>query len=289
MKIYIDGQLHAREDARISVFDHGLLYGDGVFEGLRIYDRRVFRLDAHLARLFASAKAIGLTVPLDQAALADAVRDTVRANRQETGYIRLVVTRGDGPLGLDPTTCTHPRVIIIVADIAVYPAALYDAGVRVITAATRQVPAASVDPRIKSLNYLKNVLARLEAHASGAAEALLLNAEGFVAECTADNVFAVRDGVVRTPPATEGALDGITRAVVRELATADGLVFREERLGRYDLFTADECFLSGTGAELVPMVELDARTIGDGRPGPVTRRLTTGLRTLAEREGDPLF
>ncbi len=289
MKIYIDGQLHAREDARISVFDHGLLYGDGVFEGLRIYARRVFRLDAHLARLFASAKAIGLTVPLDQAALADAVRDTVRANRQETGYIRLVVTRGDGPLGLDPTTCTRPRVIIIVADIAVYPAALYDAGVRVITAATRQVPAASVDPRIKSLNYLKNVLARLEAHASGAAEALMLNAEGFVAECTADNVFAVRDGVVRTPPATEGALDGITRAVVRDLAVADGLVFREERLGRYDLFTADECFLSGTGAELVPMVELDARTIGDGRPGPVTRRLTTGLRTLAEREGDPLF
>jgi branched-chain amino acid aminotransferase len=289
MKIYIDGQLHAREDARISVFDHGLLYGDGVFEGLRIYARRVFRLDAHLARLFASAKAIGLTVPLDQAALADAVRDTVRANRQETGYIRLVVTRGDGPLGLDPTTCTRPRVIIIVADIAVYPAALYDAGVRVITAATRQVPAASVDPRIKSLNYLKNVLARLEAHAAGAAEALMLNAEGFVAECTADNVFAVRDGVVRTPPATEGALDGITRAVVRDLAVADGLVFREERLGRYDLFTADECFLSGTGAELVPMVELDARTIGDGRPGPVTRRLTTGLRTLAEREGDPLF
>lgn len=289
MKIYIDGQLHAREDARISVFDHGLLYGDGVFEGLRIYARRVFRLDAHLARLFASAKAIGLTVPLDQAALADAVRDTVRANRQDTGYIRLVVTRGEGSLGLDPTTCTRPRVIIIVADIAVYPAALYDAGVRVITAATRQVPAASVDPRIKSLNYLKNVLARLEAHASGAAEALMLNAEGFVAECTADNVFAVRDGVVRTPPATEGALDGITRAVVRELAVADGLVFREERLGRYDLFTADECFLSGTGAELVPMVELDARTIGDGRPGPVTRRLTTGLRALAEREGDPLF
>ncbi|MBI3767738.1 MAG: branched-chain-amino-acid transaminase [Deltaproteobacteria bacterium] len=289
MKVYIDGRLYPREEARISVFDHGLLYGDGVFEGLRIYHRRVFRLDAHLARLAASAQAIGLVLPLDQAALADAVRDTVRANRQEDGYIRLVVTRGDGPLGLDPTTCTHPRVIIIVADIAVYPPALYDAGIRVITAATRQVPTASVDPRIKSLNYLKNVLARLEAHAAGAAEALMLNAEGFVAECTADNVFAVRDGVIRTPPATEGALDGITRAVVRELAGAEGLDWREERIGRYDLFTADECFLSGTGAELVPVVTLDGRAIASGRPGPVTRRLTAGLRALAEWEGDPLF
>ncbi len=289
MKIYIDGRLYPREEARISVFDHGLLYGDGVFEGLRIYARRVFRMDAHLARLAASAQAIGLALPLERAQLADAVRETVRANRQTDGYIRLVVTRGDGPLGLDPTTCAHPRLIIIVADLAVYPAALYESGVRIITAATRQVPAASVDPRIKSLNYLKNVLARLEAHAAGAAEALMLNAEGFVAECTADNVFAVRDGVVRTPPATEGALDGITRAAVRELAVAEGLAFREGRLARYDLFTADECFLSGTGAELVPVVALDGRPIGDGRPGAVTRRLTAGLRALAEREGDPLF
>ncbi len=289
MKVYIDGRLYAREDARISVFDHGLLYGDGVFEGLRVYRRRVFRMDAHLQRLAASAQAIGLTLPLDVAALGDAVRETVRANRQEDGYIRLVVTRGDGPLGLDPTACTRPRVIIIVADIAVYPKALYDAGIRVVTAATRQVPAASVDPRIKSLNYLKNVLARLEAHASGAEEALMLNAEGFVAECTADNVFAVHDGVVRTPPAVEGALDGITRAVVRELTGEAGLGWREERLGRYDLVTADECFLSGTGAELMPMVALDGRRIGGGAPGPVTRRLASGLRALAEREGDPVF
>jgi branched-chain amino acid aminotransferase len=289
MKIYIDGHLYEREEARISVFDHGLLYGDGVFEGLRVYRRRVFRLDAHLARLFASAQAIGLAIPIDRTALADAVRETVRANRQENGYIRLVVTRGDGPLGLDPTTCERPRVIIIVADIAVYPAAMYDAGVTVITAATRQVPAASVDPRIKSLNYLKNVLARLEAHAAGAAEALMLNAEGFVAECTADNVFAVRAGTVRTPPATEGALDGITRGVVRELVESAGLRWREERLARYDLFTADECFLSGTGAELVPVVSLDGRVIGDGRPGAVTRQLAVGLRALAEREGSPVF
>jgi branched-chain amino acid aminotransferase len=289
MRIYIDGQFYAREDARISVFDHGLLYGDGVFEGLRVYRRRVFRLDAHLARLFASAQAIGLSIPMTRAALAGAVRESVRVNAQENGYIRLLVTRGDGPLGLDPTTCERPRIVIIVADIAVYPAAMYEHGVKVITAATRQVPAASVDPRIKSLNYLKNVLARLEAHASGAAEALMLNSDGFVAECTADNVFAVRDGIVRTPPATEGALDGITRAVVRELAGEAGLGWREERLGRYDLFTADECFLSGTGAELVPVVSLDGRPIGEGRPGAVTRRLAEGLRALAEREGAPVF
>jgi branched-chain amino acid aminotransferase len=289
MKIYIDGALLGREDARVSVFDHGLLYGDGVFEGIRIYRRRIFRLADHLDRLYASAKAIGLLIPLDPAALASAVRDTVAANMQEDGYIRLVVTRGDGPLGLDPTTCARPRVIIIVADLMVYPPALYDAGIRVMTAATRQVPAASVDPRIKSLNYLKNVLARLEAHAAGADEALLLNSEGFVAECTADNVFALRGTRLSTPPASEGALDGITRAVVRELAQAEGLEWREERLGRYDLFVADECFVSGTGAELVAVVALDGRTIGGGAPGPITRRLTAGLRRRAEREGSPAF
>jgi len=289
VKIYIDGTFHSREDARISVFDHGLLYGDGVFEGLRIYRRRVFRLDAHLARLADSAHAIGLTLPLERAALAEAVRETVRVNRQEDGYIRLVVTRGDGPLGLDPTTCPSPRLIIIVADLAVYPAALYESGVRVITAATRQVPSACVDPRIKSLNYLKNVLARLEAHAAGAAEALLLNVDGFVAECTADNVFAVRGGTIRTPPASEGALGGITRDAVRELAEEDGLAWSEERLGRYDLFTAEECFLTGTGAELMPVIALDGRLIGTGRPGPITRRLTERFRGLAEREGAPVF
>jgi len=286
--IYIDGRLVPREDARISVFDHGLLYGDGVFEGLRIYNRRIFRLEAHLERLFASAQAIGLTIPLGRDALAEAVRETVRANRQESGYIRLIVTRGDGPLGLDPTTCPHPRTIIIVADLAVYPPALYSAGIRVITAATRQVAAASVDPRIKSLNYLKNVLARLEAHAAGAAEALMLNAEGFVAECTADNVFALRGDRLLTPPATEGALDGITRAVVRELAPAQRLRWCEERLGRYDLFVADECFLTGTGAELIPVVALDGRQIGTGTPGPVTCRLSAALHTLAEHEGTPV-
>jgi branched-chain amino acid aminotransferase len=289
MLVSIDGELVPREEARISVFDHGLLYGDGVFEGIRVYRRRVFRLEAHLARLEASAHAIGLALPLDRAGLAAAVRETVRANRQEDGYIRLVVTRGDGPLGLDPRTCPTPRVIVIVADLAVYPKEHYAAGIRVVTAATRQVPSACFDSRIKSLNYLKNVLARIEAHEAGAAEALMLNAEGFVAECTADNVFAIHGRRVLTPPATEGALDGITSAVIRELATAAGLGWEERRLARYDLFVADECFLTGTGAEVIPMVQLDGRRIGAGVPGPRTRELTAAFRALAEREGEPVF
>jgi branched-chain amino acid aminotransferase len=289
MQIYIDGELYSRDDARVSVFDHGLLYGDGVFEGLRIYARRVFRLAAHLDRLWASAHAIALRMPMSRLALESAIHDTVRANRQENGYIRLVVTRGDGPLGLDPLTCARPRVIIIVTDLAIYPEALYAAGIRVVTAATRQVPGASVDPRIKSLNYLKNVLARLEAHQAGAAEALMLNAEGFVAECTADNVLIVKGDRLLTPPASEGGLDGITRAAIRELAPEVGLRYGEERLGRYDLFVADECFLTGTGAEVVPVIALDGRTIGAGVPGPRTRELAARLRRLAESEGDPTF
>ena len=289
MLVSIDGRLVPRAEARISVFDHGLLYGDGVFEGIRVYDRRIFRLDAHLARLEASAHAIGLALPMDRRALTEAVVDTVRANRQADGYVRLVVTRGEGPLGLDPTTCPKPCVIVIVAALAVYPAEHYTSGIRVVTAATRQVPAASVDPRIKSLNYLKNVLARLEAHEAGAAEALMLNPEGFVAECTADNVFAVHGRRVSTPPATDGALDGITAGVIRDLAREGGLAWEERRLARYDLFVADECFLTGTGAEIVPVVRLDGRTIGDGTPGPVTRRLRAAFHELASREGEPVF
>jgi branched-chain amino acid aminotransferase len=289
MLVSIDGRLVPHAEARISVFDHGLLYGDGVFEGIRIYDRRIFRLDAHLARLEASAHAIGLRLPLDRAGLAAAVEETVRANRQENGYVRLVVTRGEGPLGLDPLTCQRPCVIVIATALALYPAEHYAAGIRVVTAATRQVPAASVDPRIKSLNYLKNVLARLEAHQAGAAEALMLNPEGFVAECTADNVFVVQGRRISTPPATDGALDGITAAAIRELAAAAGHGFEERRLARYDLFVADECFLTGTGAEIVPVVELDGRRIGLGVPGRVTRELGAAFHALAVREGTPVF
>ncbi len=289
MLVSIDGRLVPREEARVSVFDHGLLYGDGVFEGIRVYDRRIFRLDAHLARLEDSAHAIGLRIPMDRAALASAVVEAVRANRQADGYIRLVVTRGEGSLGLDPTTCARPCVIVIVAPLAVYPPEHYVSGIRVVTAATRQVAAASVDPRIKSLNYLKNVLARLEAHEAGAAEALMLNPEGFVAECTADNVFAVHGRRILTPPATDGALDGITAGVIRELTGPNGLEWEERRLARYDLFVADECFLTGTGAEIIPMVSLDGRRIGVGTPGPVTERLRAAFRGLATTEGEPVF
>jgi branched-chain amino acid aminotransferase len=289
MLVSIDGRLVPRAEARVSVFDHGLLYGDGVFEGIRIYARRIFRLDAHLARLEASAHAIGLRLPMDRAALAEAVTEAVRANQQEDGYIRLVVTRGEGPLGLDPTTCARPCVIVIVSALAIYPPEHYASGIRVVTVATRQVAAASVDPRIKSLNYLKNVLARLEAHEAGAAEALMLNPEGFVAECSADNVFAVTGRRILTPPATDGALDGITAGVMRELALAAGYAFEERRLARYDLFVADECFLTGTGAEIVPVVNLDGRAIGRGVPGPVVRELGDAFRALARREGTPVF
>ena len=289
MLVSIDGQLVPRAEARVSVFDHGLLYGDGVFEGIRIYERRIFRLEAHLARLEASAHAIGLAIPMDRATLAAAVVATVRANEQANGYIRLVVTRGEGPLGLDPSTCAKPSVIIIVAGLAIYPPEHYASGIRVVTAATRQVPAASVDPRIKSLNYLKNVLARMEANQAGASEALMLNPEGFVAECTADNVFAVSGRRILTPPATDGAGDAVEGAVIRELALAAGYEWDERRLARYDLFIADECFLTGTGAEIVPMVSLDGRRIGKGEPGPVTRELSAAFRTLAAREGDPVF
>jgi len=289
MLISIDGRLVPREEARVSVFDHGLLYGDGVFEGIRIYERRIFRLDAHLARLEASAHAIGLALPMDRATLAAAVAETVRANRQEQGYIRLVVTRGEGPLGLDPTTCARPCVIIIVAALAVYPAEHYASGIRVVTAATRQVPAASVDPRIKSLNYLKNVLAKIDANRAGAQEAIMLNAEGFVGECSADNLFVVKHGMLLTPSPQDGALEGITRGALLELAGEARIPAREKRLTRYDVYTADECFLSGTGAEVMPIAEVDGRKIGTSTPGPVTKRLLDAFHALVRREGDPIW
>ncbi|MFN8544078.1 MAG: branched-chain-amino-acid transaminase [Candidatus Binatia bacterium] len=289
MQIYLDGALVSREDARVSVFDHGLLYGDGVFEGIRVYNRRIFRLDAHLDRLWASARAIALEIPLSRAAMADAVRETVRANRRDDAYIRLLVTRGVGELGIDPRTCARPSVIIIVGDVHVYPREIYASGVKVVTAATRQAPPGTVDSRIKSLNYLKNILAKIEAHQAGAHEAILLNEQGYVAECTADNIFVVRGGALLTPSAEDGALAGITRGVVIALAGEAGLVAREARLTRFDVHTADECFVTGTGAELMPVAEVDGRRVGDGTPGPTTRRLAQAFTALARGEGEPLW
>jgi branched-chain amino acid aminotransferase len=289
MQIYVDGEWLPKESAKVSIFDHGLLYGDGVFEGIRVYNRRVFRLAAHLDRLYASAKALALEIPVGPGEMAALVEEAVRRNRREDGYIRLVVTRGAGELGIDPTTCERPSVIIIVTDVRVYPRGLYAGGVKVITSATRQVSHEAQDPRIKSLNYLKNILAKIDAQHAGAHEAILLNTEGFIAECTADNLFVVRAGRLLTPSPQDGALEGITRGVILQLAAEAGIPTAEARLTRYDVYTADECFLTGTGAELMPVVEADGRCIAGGRPGPITLRLTDDFHTLVRREGQPLW
>lgn len=289
MRIYLDGALVGRDEARVSVFDHGLLYGDGVFEGIRVYNRRVFRLEAHLDRLYASARAIALTIPLDPRQMTEAVEQTVRANSRDDAYIRLIVTRGAGELGIDPRTCPKPGVIIIVGDVHVYPREMYSTGIRLVTAATRQAPPGTIDSRIKSLNYLKNILGKLEAQQAGAHEAILLNEQGYVAECTADNLFVVRAGRLLTPSAEDGALDGITRAAVLSLAGEAGIDAREQRLTRYDVHTAEECFVTGTGAEVMPVVMVDGRPIGDGTPGPLTRRLAQAFTALARAEGQPLW
>jgi branched-chain amino acid aminotransferase len=287
--IWIDGELKPREQATVSVFDHGLLYGDGIFEGLRIYSRRCFRLEQHLDRLYDSAKALALEIPLDRPAMIEALRATARANAKDDAYVRLVVTRGVGDLGLDPTKCPRPSVIIIVTDIQVYPPELYARGIRVITSATRQVSHEAFDPRVKSLNYLKNVLAKIDAQRAGAQEAILLNAEGFIGECTADNLFVVKNGTLATPSPQDGALGGITRGALLDLAGEARIPAAEQRLTRYDVYTADECFLSGTGAEVMPIAEVDGRRIGTATPGSVTKRLLDAFHRLVRREGEPLW
>ncbi len=289
MEIYIDGEWHSRETAKVSVFDHGLLYGDGVFEGIRVYSRRIFRLEAHLDRLYASAQAIALTIPLERGEMAAAVRDTVRRNQRDDGYIRLVVSRGAGELGIDPVSCPRPCVIIIVGDVRLYSRELYASGIKVITSATRQVSHEAFDPRVKSLNYLKNVLAKIDAQRAGAHEAILLNSAGFIAECAGDNLFVVHHRRLLTPSPQDGALEGITRGAILELAAEAGIEGRESRLTRFDVYTADECFLTGTGAEVMPVAAVDGRPIANGEPGPVTRQLTEAFHALVRHEGDPVW
>ena len=281
--IFINDRLLPEAEARISVFDHGLLYGDGVFEGLRSYAGRVFRLDAHLDRLWASARAICLEIPLAKEALAKAVIDTLAANGLEDGYIRLIVTRGAGTLGLDPNRCSNPQVIIIADTISLYPQEFYDQGLRIVTAATQRIQSAALSPRIKSLNYLNNIMAKLEGLRAGCVEALMLNHKGEVAECTGVNVFVVRSGRLLTPPPDAGILEGITRNAVMELAHAAGIDCREATLTRHDLYTADECFLTGTAAEVIPVVDIDGRAIGSGVPGPVTSRLKDDFHVLVRQ------
>lgn len=273
MKIYIDGEYVDKDQARVSVYDHGLLYGDGVFEGIRIYGGRVFKLTEHLKRLYDSARAIHLTIPMDLEAMAAAVNETVAVNEKSDGYIRLLVTRGKGNLGLNPFTCERASVIIIVDDIQLYPQACYDEGIAVITASVRRTPAQCLDPRIKSLNYLNNIMAKVEAIHAGCLEALMLNTEGFVAECTGDNVFYIKNQQLMTPESADGALEGVTRNTVIEAAGDIGVPVVCRATTLYDIYTADECFLTGTAAEMIPVVKVDGRAIGDGRPGPLTADL----------------
>ena len=288
MKIYINGQYFDQKHARISVFDHGLLYGDGIFEGIRAYHGRVFKLAEHIDRLFCSAKSIMLKIPLSPEEMMRAVVETCRKNKVRDGYIRLLVTRGVGTLGLNPYKCTDPSVIIIADKIQLYPEEMYRRGLDIITVPTTRNLHSALNPAIKSLNYLNNVLAKIEAINGGCEEALMLNAEGYVAECTGDNIFIIKGNQLQTPPLSAGALYGITRGVVMELARQNGLTVGEPNLTRHDLFNADECFLTGTGAEIIAVVKIDGRIIGRGKPGPMTEKLVAQYRQLTQVSGEPI-
>ena len=283
LKVYINGNLYDKEDAKISVYDHGLLYGDGVFEGMRSYAGRVFRLEQHLQRLWNSAKAIWLEMPLSQDELAQAVNETLSVNNSSDGYLRLLVTRGAGTLGLDPNRTSNPQVIIIADRIELYPEEYYRNGLELVTVSTIRNHPAALSPRIKSLNYLNNILAKIEGLQAGCIEALMLNHKGEVAECTGDNVFIVRDGVLYTPPVDAGILEGITRETVIEIAKKNSIQVEQTPLTRHDIFIAEECFLTGSAAEIVPVVKLDSRTIGNGKPGPVTRDLSERFHQLTRQ------
>ncbi len=284
LQIYINGEFFSKEDAKISVYDHGLLYGDGVFEGLRSYSGKVFRLHEHLVRLWESALAISLEIPMTIEDLARDVQATVAKNNISDGYVRLVVTRGSGALGLDPYKCSNPQIIIIIADsITLYPEKFYAEGLELITASTIRNHPAALSPRIKSLNYLNNIMAKIEGLRGGCVEAVMLNHKGEVAECTGDNIFIVKHGRLMTPPIDAGILEGITRNAVLELARDAGIETAEVAMTRHDLFVADECFLTGSAAEVIPAVKLDGRVIGDGKPGPVTLKLNALFKELVRK------
>lgn len=288
-KIYIDGKFYSEANAKVSVFDHGLLYGDGIFEGIRFYNGRVFRLEEHLERLWDSARSICLEIPMTRQEMTEALLETIRQNHLRDGYIRLIVTRGVGNLGLNPEQCKNPSVIIIAATIALYHQDFYRKGLNIITVATRRSNPASLNPAVKSLNYLNNVMARIEANLAGADEALMLNDAGNIAECTADNVFIIKHGQIFTPPITAGALRGITRSIVFDIAAEFDLKVMQANFTRHDIFVADECFLTGTAAEIVPVVKADGRPIGNGKPGPITTRIMARFREMTRETGTPIF
>ena len=285
MLIYIDGEFLPKAEAKVSVFDHGLLYGDGVFEGIRSYNGRVFKLDEHLERLYDSAKSIMLQIPIPIETMKERVLETLRLNHLTEAYIRLVVTRGVGDLGLDPDKCPTPSIIIIADKIALYPPKFYEEGLEIVTVSIRRNYAEAINPRIKSLNYLNNILAKIEGKQAGAEEVLMLNAEGYVVECSGDNIFWIKNEVLVTPPVHMGILEGVTRNSVIDLAREAGMQVEERVFTRHDLYIADEIFLTGTAAEVIPVVKVDQRVIGDGQPGKVTQKLIAAFRQFANNYG----
>lgn len=290
LKIYLDGEYVSKEKAKISVFDHGFLYGDGVFEGIRAYRGRVFRLDEHLSRLYQSAKSIMLTIPLSEKKMKEAVLQTLRLNNLRDAYIRLVVSRGEGDLGLDPNKCPKPMVIIIADKIQLYPGSMYKKGLEVITVATRRNISEALNPRIKSLNYLNNILAKIETNLAGVLEGIMLNQQGYVAEATGDNIFIVnKEKDLITPPSYAGILKGITRDCVLELARKMKIKVMERLFTQHDIYVAEECLLTGTAAEVIPVVKVDGRIIGSGKPGKVTLRLLRAFKELTEKEGTAIM
>jgi len=288
-RVYIDGTFYPKSEAKINVYDRGFLYGDGVFEGIRVYSGRIFRLKEHMDRLYESAGSISLKIPLSRQELNQAVVDTVKANGLKDAYIRLVVTRGAGDLGLDPSKCSGSSIIIIVDEIQLYPEKLYQEGISIITASTRRISPDMINPRVNSLNYLNSIMAKMEANLAGVPESLMLNQGGYVCECTAENIFIVKRGELLTPSPDFPILLGVTRAVVIEIAAKKGVPMREIPLTLHDIYIADECFLTGTGAELIPVVSMDGRKIASGKPGPMTGMLLSEFRTLRNSEGTDLF
>lgn len=287
--IYIDGKFLPEEEAKISVFDHGFLYGDGVFEGIRAYGGRVFKLEEHLSRLWDSARAINLTIPLSKEKFREKILETLRRNKLKDAYIRLVVSRGKGDLGLDPLKCPRSTLIIIAHKISVYPEDFYEKGLEVVVVSTRRNAPSALNGRIKSLNYLNNILAKMEANLQRMGEGIMLSQEGYVAEGAADNIFVVKDGELLTPPTWIGILKGITRDVVIELAEKEGIPVKEEVFTPYALYSCRECFLTGTGAEIIPVTKVDGKTIGEGKAGPITRKLIKKFQQYTREEGIPIY
>ncbi|MDD3839908.1 MAG: branched-chain-amino-acid transaminase [Clostridia bacterium] len=287
--VYIDGEFYLQSEAKVSVFDHGYLYGDGVFEGIRAYNGRIFKCDEHIDRLYCAAKAIMLDIPMSKEELTQAMIETVKKNGLKDSYIRLVVSRGKGDLGLNPLKCSKPTVVIIADAIEMYPEEMYQNGMKVITSSVRRNSPAAIDPQIKSLNYLNNILAKIEANRAGVPEAIMLNGDGLVCECTGDNIFIVKDGMLMTPPIYVGALDGITRKTVIQLTKKLDIPFMEKEMTLFNVYNADECFFTGTAAEVIAVTEIDGRKIGSGKCGVITATLMKEFKKIVQSEGREIY